>query len=77
MLGKRRANIRKLVRHRCGQPLWAETSFLEAVEDEMCVSVPAKAVVNYRSASPGAAEVLVWVCPGCGKPLRIWWDVQE
>ena len=53
-------------RHACGYRLWMEAT--TCVED--CV------LVNYRSAESGASPLVVWQCPGCGEPLKLWWSVE-
>jgi len=53
----------KLVHHRCGYPLWAVV--LERFNGVT--------VVNYRDQGPQG--LIVFVCPGCGCPLQLWWQV--
>ena len=52
----------KVVRHRCGYALWVRV--LGHVEGLV--------VVEYRDG--GRLGTLVYLCPGCGKPLKLWWD---
>ncbi len=62
---------RKQVRHSCGYPLQAEVlSQFDPLDDGGTVQVGVVVVVNYR----GLDGVLTWVCPRCGKPLKMWWE---
>ncbi len=53
----------KVVHHKCGYPLW---SFVMHRFDETTL-------VNYRDG--GSGGFVVFLCPGCGKPLPLWWSV--
>ncbi len=53
----------KLLHHRCGYPLWS-------VVHERFNGVM---LVNYRDQSPRG--LLIFICPGCGKSLQLWWQV--
>lgn len=62
--------MRKQVHHSCGYPLQAGVlGRFESVVGGATVQVGAAVVVNYR----GLDGVLTWVCPRCGKPLKMWW----
>jgi hypothetical protein len=53
----------KAVHHQCGHLLWAVVvhPFDEST------------LVSYRDG--GSMGLVVFVCPSCGKPLRLWWSV--
>ena len=55
----------KVVRHRCGYPL--STRLIGAAE------WMGQVVVEYRDG--GGMGPVVYLCPGCGKPLKLWWPV--
>lgn len=62
---------RKQVRHRCGYPLQSEVlSRFVPLDERATVQVGSSVVVNYR----GLNGVLTNLCPGCGKPLQLWWE---
>ena len=57
----------KVVRHRCGYAL--STRLIGAAE------WVGQVVVEYRAG--GGMGPVVYMCPGCGKPLKLWWPVPE
>ncbi len=63
--------LRKQVRHKCGYELQAEVlRAFGAFDDVVTVPAGSHVVMNYR----GLNGVLTNVCPGCGKPLKLWWE---
>lgn len=69
----------KLVHHRCGYPLWSQelTRFDGSLCQAMGVARPEgiDVLVGYRDAGPGQRPMQVFCCPGCGKPLKLWWHL--
>ncbi len=62
---------RKQVHHSCGYPLQSEMlSEFVPPDDSATVQEGSRVVVHYRSLN----GVLTWVCSGCGKPLKVWWE---
>jgi hypothetical protein len=57
---------KKRGQHRCGY--WLEVAATTCIDD--CV------LVDYRSAEPGATPLVVWRCPRCEAPLKVWWPVD-
>ena len=66
----------KVVHHRCGYELRAFVveQFAADEYDWIARQEAASAVVNYRDP---ANEAVVFTCPRCGKPLKLWWEVSE
>jgi hypothetical protein len=64
----------KVVHHRCGYALLAVVvDRFEAHEFEWCAGQEtASVVVNYRDP---VSRLIVFFCPGCGKWLKLWWEV--
>jgi hypothetical protein len=62
----------KLVHHKCGHPLFVdgyqEFQPLPVFAEPGCIDV----LVVYRDAMEERPTV-VFCCPGCNKPLKLWW----
>jgi len=54
---------KKRGRHRCGQ--WLEVAATSCIGEYV--------LVDYRNAEPGASPLVVWRCPRCEEPLKLWW----
>jgi hypothetical protein len=70
----------KLVHHVCGYPLRSAelTRFDGSLSEAMGVArleEGTDVLVGYRDAGPGALPMQVFCCPGCGKPLKLWWHL--
>jgi hypothetical protein len=68
----------KLVHHVCGYPLRSAelTRFDGELSRAMGVArleEGTDVLVGYRDAGPGALPMQVFCCPGCGRPLKLWW----
>ncbi|HLI08566.1 MAG TPA: hypothetical protein VKV40_18535 [Ktedonobacteraceae bacterium] len=63
-------------RHSGGYPLWAQVGLrLEPLEEWETTGMERCVVVSYRSAVVGTSALLLFHCPGCGRPLRLWWSL--
>jgi hypothetical protein len=64
----------KVVHHRCGMTLWVRAMY-QGVEDGSGNIAPyggsGDVLVEYRTCVDG---MIVYLCPGCDGPLRLWWD---
>jgi hypothetical protein len=69
-------SIGKVVHHRCGYTLWAFVveRFAADEYDWIARQEAASVLVNYRDPANGQ---VVFMCPCCGKPLKLWWEVSE
>ncbi len=69
-----RIGSQRVVRHRCGYPLLAKViDVFEWCPAWRTAYVPPAVVVNYRDRS----GQVVFLCPGCGISLQLWWDLEE
>jgi hypothetical protein len=70
------SSLGKLVHHRCGYGLWAFVveRFAADEYDWIARQEAASVLVNYRDSADGQ---VVFLCPRCGKPLKLWWEVSE
>ena len=68
---------RKLVHHKCGHPLWTKVfDRLTVPEGSQAASNGEKVILHYYDAHPDSStpDLIVFLCPGCGQPLKLWWD---
>src|SRR6266487_23521 len=58
----------KVVQHSCGYPLWVRAFTRLEWASSRCV--------EYRDAANLDHSLIIFHCPLCKKPLRLWWDEQ-
>ncbi len=59
----------RVVRHRCGSLLWVRAHTRLGWARARCV--------EYRDANDLDHSLVLFHCPACQQPLRLWWDEQE